>query len=398
MRFNRFVGKIKKIAGGAAKKILRGGKIVIQKKRIFALLIFIFLFILRKFGLGSAFLWVSFFAFLLYGWQGRVFIGLSLVLWASCPVLLAVKRENLAETLAVYAYFLLVFGIILQVARFFKDSLVSSKSKEAKKVKEKKTAKGRSAKSLTILALAAVLVLAFGLFIFWRKGVGFDGRSPSNFVADDDSEEAEIENQQEASGEASTFSQTLDWESVKVVIDNTTGQKDLAETIADQFRKLGSANVYVGEKAGALNQKTLVEYCRRCFNIVKELLAVLPNADQALLIERAELSDEIRFRLGADQIVNVNSDITVSILNGSNIAGAAGGLRDRMAEQGFRVINIGNAEKRNYQKTVIRYSPKNLEKAQAVENYLNAFYPTETEGAEGLPVDVEIILGAESND
>lgn len=63
-------------------------------------------------------LWFLFCLFLVYEWENRVFGVAALLSLAACPVLLALKLEDRAEQVAVYAYFFLVMTVVLQVIEF----------------------------------------------------------------------------------------------------------------------------------------------------------------------------------------------------------------------------------------------------------------------------------------
>lgn len=63
-------------------------------------------------------LWFFFVLFLLYEWENRVFGVCALLCLAACPLLLAIKRDALAEVVAVYAYFFLVMTVALQLIEF----------------------------------------------------------------------------------------------------------------------------------------------------------------------------------------------------------------------------------------------------------------------------------------
>jgi len=61
-------------------------------------------------------------------WRGLIVLILSLgafFLWdlslASCPFLLSFKKDELAEKMAVYAYFFLVMTVVLQIVEYRRD-------------------------------------------------------------------------------------------------------------------------------------------------------------------------------------------------------------------------------------------------------------------------------------
>jgi hypothetical protein len=73
-------------------------------------------------GISSALLWLLFLLFLVYEWENRIIAVLALLSLASCPVLLSLKKDDLAETMAVYAYFFLVMTVVLQIVEYKREN------------------------------------------------------------------------------------------------------------------------------------------------------------------------------------------------------------------------------------------------------------------------------------
>ena len=71
-----------------------------------------------QFSFEVIFFLTLFLAFALYGWDNRVIGGLALLSLASCPFLLLFKQADLAEIMAVYAYFFLVLTVVLQIIEY----------------------------------------------------------------------------------------------------------------------------------------------------------------------------------------------------------------------------------------------------------------------------------------
>lgn len=92
----------------------------IKKKRGVVLLLLVAL-IYWKFGLNGALLWLLFLSFLFYGWENRIIATAALLCLASCPFLLHYKKDDLTETMAVYAYFFLVMTVVLQMAELKRE-------------------------------------------------------------------------------------------------------------------------------------------------------------------------------------------------------------------------------------------------------------------------------------
>jgi len=69
-------------------------------------------------GLSSALLWLLFLLFLVYEWENRIIAFLALISLTTCPFLLHFKKDKLAETMAVYAFFFLVMTVVLQIVEY----------------------------------------------------------------------------------------------------------------------------------------------------------------------------------------------------------------------------------------------------------------------------------------
>jgi len=186
----------------------------------------------------------------------------------------------------------------------------------------------------------------------------------------------------------------VDPKNFTISIVNTTKQEGLESKFSEAFKKLGFSNINIAKADLPLEQGTLIQYCTNCFDTVQELSLALHNQTDLLIIEDPELSAEITVSLGIDQMYIDNSEISISILNGSKVSGAAKGLQTKMIGDGFNVTNYGTADKTTYQNTIIKYSLINLEKANIVKEYLSASYNNiEMLEVTKLQTDIEIVLG-----
>lgn len=93
-----------------------------NKKNRSLFLLILFLIIFYLWGLSSALLWFLFLSFLFYGWESRIIATMALISLASCPFLLYFKKDALAETMAVYAYFFLVMTVVLQIVELKRET------------------------------------------------------------------------------------------------------------------------------------------------------------------------------------------------------------------------------------------------------------------------------------
>lgn len=98
--------------------LIKVEKDIISKKYLTILLLVVFGLIAWRFSWESAILWVVFLAFLIYRWESRLLAGAALIFLAICPFYLYYQYDDIAEQMAIYAYFLLVMFVVLEIIEF----------------------------------------------------------------------------------------------------------------------------------------------------------------------------------------------------------------------------------------------------------------------------------------
>jgi len=88
---------------------------VLRNKIKGSFLLFFAIILFLNFDLSTALNWTIFIAFLLYGWENRIIAFGALACLASCPVLLSVHQDAMAEKMAVQVYLFLVMAVVLQL-------------------------------------------------------------------------------------------------------------------------------------------------------------------------------------------------------------------------------------------------------------------------------------------
>jgi hypothetical protein len=88
-------------------------------------------------GLSSSLLWGLFLVFLFCNWDSRVIASLALISLSSCPVLLQMKQDKIAEEMAVYAYFFLVMTVVLQIVEYIREGREEKKRKKEEVIPKK---------------------------------------------------------------------------------------------------------------------------------------------------------------------------------------------------------------------------------------------------------------------
>ena len=90
----------------------------------------------------------------------------------------------------------------------------------------------------------------------------------------------------------------------------------------------------------------------------------------------------------------VNSKITIRVLNGTTVAGAAAKARDYLTTAGLSVRTIGNATHQDYSSTVIYYQTGYISEAQSVQAALKTHYSiTLQESSLADPDMVLVVIG-----
>lgn len=87
---------------------------------ILILIVFVLLAIWRFDREAISFI-ILFLSFALYNWDSRVVAGGALVSLASCPILLILKQDSVAEQMAIYAYYFLAITVILQIIEYVRN-------------------------------------------------------------------------------------------------------------------------------------------------------------------------------------------------------------------------------------------------------------------------------------
>jgi len=331
---------------------------------------------------------------LLLGWDSRVFIGFGLVFLIACPFLLAFEKKTTAEQMAVYAYYMLALGVIMQILIYFKDTVFSEK--KAVNANCPKPVELWSKKK-KLIYLTGTVFLVFSLFAGFFSFLYFkiENKLNENNKLISSLMDTRVQDNPQVEGVSTEKLPGInDPKNVKISVENTTGEEGLEVKVANEYKKLNYLNVSSSKTDTALSQGTYIQYCTICSVYVSELSSVLLNQSELLIIENPDLVDEIIIKLGTDQVTIENSEFNISILNGSTVSGVAKNLQTKMIEQGFNVTKVGDADKNDYTTTIIKYSPDNLEKANIIKEYLSIrFNNLMMLEDPKLLTNIEIVLG-----
>lgn len=279
-------------------------------KTVICLLLFLVFFLFFKNSL-TALLLGSTLAVVFFRWDSRIFFGVALLFLVSCPIFLFLKDETWAEQMAIYAYYLLVVGVIIQIIDYAKEQ------SEVEGIK--KTASLVSQSTLILL----LIVMAVGFFYFNNK-----------------------------------FTTQL-------------------ATQDDLINRIGGFKVKEEDKEITKMKQQMQE--------VLDLLSTAANEKVS--------------NIGAVPVLQIpaSNSITVDILNGTFVKGAAAALKEQLLAKGYFVSSIGN-EPKNYVETVIKFNPGFGEQALILQQELQNKYTVKIEEVSNLKNNILIIIGQEKND
>jgi len=94
------------------------------------LIIVILIYILIK-GIGVINFFILAYALIsvLFIIESRLAAGIALLFLTSCPILLILKKEGMAETMAIYVYYFLVITVLTQIREYMKENREESPEK-----------------------------------------------------------------------------------------------------------------------------------------------------------------------------------------------------------------------------------------------------------------------------
>lgn len=120
-------------------------------------------------------------------------------------------------------------------------------------------------------------------------------------------------------------------------------------------------------------------------------------AGDVQLLNEAEarpLIDRINGKAPLEPSAISPAEVQVRVLNGNGLDGAAGKAAFSLQNAGFATAGTGEADTFNYTKSVIRYAPGKLPKAELLRSYLSAGATLQEDATLGT-VDLALVIGAD---
>jgi hypothetical protein len=249
-------------------------------------------------------------AIIIFDWDSRVFIGFGMFFLLSCPFFLMFMKKTVAEEMAIYAYYLLIAGIIIQIIQ--SRRLFFAQSKRTSKLPPWLQRR----KNIVVAASMMLLAVAFsGMGFFWLYR-NINGKiAASNKIISQlaNQRTGEILGVRESVAESTVFPEdnqnsSSSFSGIKILLNNKSGNNSLPEKILQNLSLLGATDIYFGVSAASTSQETTIRYCSECLLAVNELLMAMPDSRNIFSRKDDRLSGEIMVDLGTNQVLSTTTD------------------------------------------------------------------------------------------
>lgn len=252
-------------------------------------------------------------AVVLIGWNGKIFFILGLLFIVFCPFLLAFDKKYIAEKMAVYAYYMLALGVILQVVAYIREGVQGGrehKKQQAQTQTHESILKRKFFLWTSMIVTTTLVISGVFFYLFYSKLQSELTENKNEFmklVQKNEEQVKEIISVKPTPSESPKVmevpaDQVGTWESVKIFVINTTEQQSLEHVVAEQFKKLGCLNVFTSTVTSTPIDVTTIQYCSECYNVAQELSSGLLVNKNLMLKEDPKLQNQITVQLGKDQI------------------------------------------------------------------------------------------------
>ncbi len=120
---------------------------------------------------------------------------------------------------------------------------------------------------------------------------------------------------------------------------------------------------------------------------------VIPGTSELVNGASYWVANQAELDLMVERMILGKDKVTVEVLNGSGVSGAAGRVAARLREQGYAVIGVADARSYDYNNTEILARPAQRGSAEALAQVLETGNVTVTENLRGNNVDLTVIVG-----
>lgn len=330
--------------------------------------IFIVLVFLINF--KAAFLFSYFILFLFFGFDDRVPMVIGIVLLLICPILLIFKKEAVANGLAIWAYYFLVIGVVLQIAEYIKtptsETAVEEVKPQIKEVTQPEVEYGQDVLGVKkhyeryLKRRKWIIITSVSLGIILLAVLGFTKRDRISKIFWGASQREEIVTEQQEEPEE-FIEPEIDKAAISIQILNGNGQAGSALKMKDELEDKGF-KVESTEEADNYNYTQTVIFYKLGKRDEAELVlnAITKNESVVLKQVISGQDQDIIIVVGADQLTEgekaINrSTLRIMVQNGCGTEGAASRIKDKLSAAGYTYdnIDIGDADSADYANSIV---------------------------------------------
>ena len=186
----------------------------------------------------------------------------------------------------------------------------------------------------------------------------------------------------------------VDKAAVKIDVLNGNGIKGESALISNQLKQSGWATLNATNADNHDYTQTVIRYKLGFEDAVKLISKEIVNSYPSVPKQDlgADSQADVVIILGKDKKVSASS-IGIRILNGNGKKGSASEVANLLKSGGFEVRETKNADKFDYQESVVRYKPGQKDMARKIAKQIESKYKANLTEDASLDIDIVILLG-----
>lgn len=186
----------------------------------------------------------------------------------------------------------------------------------------------------------------------------------------------------------------VDKAAVKIDVLNGNGIKGESALISNQLKQSGWVVLNATNADNHDYAQTIIRYKPGFEDAVKLVSKEIANSYQSMPKQElgADSQADVVIILGKDKKVTASS-IGIRILNGNGKKGSASEVANLLKSGGFEVKETKNADKFDYQESIVRYKPGQKAMARKIAKQIESKYKASLTEDASLDIDIVILLG-----
>ncbi len=301
----------------------------------------------------------------------------GLVIILVCPFLIIFGKETVANGLAIWAYYFLIIGVVLQFAEYIKYLISESVTEKTDQLDHKEDIFSSQTEQKIQIPVGSqwkrvITITVFFIFIF--AIIGFTQRDRISRLIWGESKTEEVVTEQEEEELEEVTEQTIDKASISIQILNGNGDEDSVLQIKDELED-GGFKVESTDQAENYDYIQTVIFYKLGKKDEAELARDAISKNESIVLKQviSGQDSDIVIIVGADQLSEEGetvdrSNLRIMVQNGSGYEGAASRMRDKLDIIGYTYenIDIGDADNPDYENSIVYYRTDYKKQAEQI--------------------------------